>query len=220
MGYLQSTKGRAASGACGVTFPGSVALHSMLLAAVALESDTDTVSTIVYSGGGTFVPCGTIKSSGVSSISGQIFVLADSPSGAGTVTVTPTGGATNLEIHEYSGYDLTSPLGQHNEGTGSGGTAADSGNITTTTVNELLFGLIISNRGITVGAGFTLRESDAFNIFNITEDQIAVSSGTTASATGTLASAGTWIACIATFKLAGGGGAAPAYRDRMLRGVG
>lgn len=217
MAFVQSAHGRASSGAVALAFPSGNTLHNLLIAAVALESDTDTVSSIVNSAGGTWVACGTIKPSGASSISGQLYYLKDCPAGANTVTVTPSGGATNLEIHEYSGYDLTAPLGQHIEATATGVTAVDSGNVTTTTANELLLALVISNRSITVGSGFTLRESDAFNIFNITEDKVAVSAGVV-NATATLGSTGTFVICLATFKLAGGG--APALHTRTLLGVG
>lgn len=206
MPLVQSTHGRAASGAVALPFGSNNTLHNLLIAFVALESDTATVTSIVNSAGGTWVAAAPIKSSGVSSISGQIYFLADCPGGANTVTATPSAGACDLEIHEYSGgYDLTSPLGQHNEATGTSVTSASSNNITTTTPNELLFGAIASNRGITAGSGWTIRESDAFNLFNVTEDQVAATVNTFA-ATGTLASAGTYVACIATFKLAGGGG--------------
>lgn len=217
MALVQSAHGRASSGAVALAFPSGNTLHNLLIAAVTLESNTDTVSSIVSSAGGTWVAVSAVVPS-VSAISGQLFYLKDCPAGANTVTLTPSGGAANLEIHEYSGYDLSAPLGQHIEATGSGGTAVDSGNVTTTSSNELVFALVASNRSITVGSGFTLRESDAFNIFNITEDQVVGTSGTTISATATLGSAGTWVVCLATFKLAGGGGTV--LHTRSLLGVG
>lgn len=217
MAFVQSAHGRATSGAVALAFSSGNTLHNLLLAAVTLESNTDTVTSLVSSAGGTWVATSAIVPS-ISAISGQLYCLKDCPAGANTVTLTPSGGASNLEIHEYSGYDLTAPLGQHIEATSSGGTAVDSGNVTTTTANELLFALVASNRSITVGSGYTLRESDAFNIFNITEDQVAVSAGTF-SATATLATAGTWVVCLASFKLAGGGGVAVLH-TRTLLGAG
>lgn len=219
MALVQKTHGRASSGACAVAFPSNNTLHNLLIAIVTLESDTNTVTSLVSSAGGTWVACAPLKSSGVSSISEVIYYLRDCPSGANTVTLTPSAGACDLIIEEYSGYDTTAPFGQHNEATGTSVTAVDSGNITTTTVNELLIGAIASNRSITAGSGYTIQESDAFNIFNVVEDQI-VGSGVTISANGTLSSAGTYVACIATFKLAGGGGGGTPSRQLTMMGVG
>lgn len=220
MSLVQKNHGRVSSGACAVVFPGNTTLHNGLAVIVTFESDTETVSTIVFSGGGTFVACSPIKSSGVSSLSQVIYYLKDCPVG-NTVTVTPVGGAaTNVIITEWSGWDLTAPFGQHNEATGTGVTAADSGNITTTTANEVLFGAICSNRSITAGSGYTINESDAFNIFNIEEDKSAGGAGNTYSADGTLGSSGTYVANIATFKLAGGGGGGTPSRALTMMGVG
>lgn len=205
MAYVQSTKQRVASGANALAYGSNNTVGNLLIAAILLEDDTSTVSTIVDSRSNTWTQCAAIKHSTGNGFSGQIFYAKNCVAGANTVTVTPSAGALTLEIHEYSGYDLSTPFGQHIEAYGTGSSTADSGNVTTTTTSELLFALGISNRTLTAGSGFVQREHDVFNVDSLTEDKTAGAAGNY-NATETLGIAGSWVICLATFKLAPSGG--------------
>src|SRR6185437_9995342 len=82
---------------------------------------------------------------------------------AGATTVTGHGTAlVGLAIHEYSGVATTTPLDQKTSNNATS-TSATSGNVTTTSANELLFGFIgtsSSANTVTHGTGFTIRETD------------------------------------------------------------
>jgi hypothetical protein len=200
MAYVQSTKQRVGSGANVLAYGSNNTGGNLLIAAILIEDDTSTVSSVTDTRGNTWAACGTIKHSSGNTFSGQVWYAKNCAAGANTVTATPSAGALTLELHEYSGYDVAAPFGQHIEAYGTGGTTADSGNVTTTTTSELLFALGISNRTLTAGSGFTQREHDVFNADSLTEDKVAGAAGTY-NATETLNIAGSWVICLATFKL-------------------
>ena len=94
--------------------------------------------------------------------------------GANTVKVTWSNTANfDLEIHEYSGADQTSPLDATSSTIGTG--TLFSGTATTTVSNELIFGYGVNDNGETeAGAGFLFREGGNGNG---SEDKAAGSGG-------------------------------------------
>jgi len=127
--------------------------------------------------------------------------------GANTVTVKFTASATypDIRILEYSGLDTNNPLDGGMGATGSSATS-DSGALTTTNANDLLFGAnIVLTSTSSAGTGYTLR-----TITNpdgdLAEDKVVSSTGSY-HATAPLTAVGSWIMQIVAFKAAG---AAPA----------
>lgn len=143
-----------------------------------------------------------------------VFSAPNSVAGANTVTVTITGTPTNrVMIHEYRGLATSSPRDQVNSGEADSSSTSDSGNVTTTVANELLFAMTTNNTTsvITAGTNFTARSEDANNRTE-TEDRIVGATGTY-NATFTFAGAINWTCIIVTYKEQTG-------RSRALIGVG
>ena len=79
-----------------------------------------------------------------------------------------------LYIHEYSGISSASPVDVTAAASGSS-SSMNSGNATTTSANDLIFGAGVSGNTVTAaGPGFVVR-SLAYG--NITEDRIASTAG-------------------------------------------
>lgn len=139
--------------------------------------------------------------------------LAPSGGGANTVTVSFSVATQfrRLAIHEYSGNDTSSPLDQVNSATHDNtppATTPDSGNVTTTTDGQLIFGAYNMDQGgdasVTAGSGFTKREDyQHANGPAATEDKVQSTAGTT-KADFTLSADSRWVCIVATFKAAAG----------------
>jgi len=129
--------------------------------------------------------------------------------GATNVTTTFAAGAqANMLIHEFSGLLTTDPL--DSKGTAksadSGGTAANSGNFTTSVDGALIFAHFntAGYQAITPGGGLTeIDDFDGNSRGMETSYRIAGTAGTV-SVTGTLAGAAWWAATGVAFKPAGG----------------
>ena len=135
----------------------------------------------------------------------QIFYASNIKSSAGTNTVTVSspswgGGQIRMTIEEWSGLAAVNALDQTagSTDTNQGGTM-DSGPVTTTNANELLYGLgRAQNDGTnTAGPGYTLREFDGQRLAS--ESRIVSAAGTY-SATMTASDSGWWTMLLATFK--------------------
>ena len=100
-------------------------------------------------------------------------------------------GPLRLAILEYSGVATINSLDANVSATGTG-TAANSGNLTTTTGGDLLLGTIgtADSTTFTAGSGYTIRDivPASPNTKLVTEDQIQTGAGI-ASASGSLAAA-------------------------------
>jgi len=128
-----------------------------------------------------------------------IFYKASSPSGANTVTVTFSTSTTDrrIDILEYSGVALSSPVtGTPVGATGTTG-APNSGNTTTTVDDALIVGGGLHDGGnLTAGATFTQRvRADGYDC---TEDKIVSSAGAYAATFSTGTS--DWIAQVIAFR--------------------
>jgi hypothetical protein len=148
--------------------------------------------------GNTFVNVGSPVSWG-SGYSAQIFYATNIAGGADTVTATfrtsLTSWGGNIYIHEYAGISAINPVDVTAAASGSSA-SMNSGNATTTSVNELIFCAGVSDNTVTVASsGFTAR-SVAYG--NITEDRMATSTcsyGATATQNG-----GAWAMQMVAFR--------------------
>lgn len=143
-----------------------------------------------------------------------------------TLTLTNACGYRSLVAHEVSGLDATAPLDQHtivnqaSPGTGTDGVT--TGNVTTTTDGQYIFGATHLNntttQTIAAGTGFTGRESNSGGgdtpPFR-SEDQIQSVAGSVA-ATFTLTVDQHMTTAIMTFKAAAGGGATSRAKGGLL----
>jgi chitodextrinase len=124
--------------------------------------------------------------------------------GASGVTVTAMFSGTfsaekSITAHEYSGADTASPLDATAAAAVSGSNVS-SGETTTTSPNELVFGAVLLQASGSAGSGFTRRSSIASNV---SEDKPVATAGPySATFTNSLQSA---IVQMATFKAAGAG---------------
>lgn len=129
---------------------------------------------------------------------------------ADTVTVTVTGTPSlRCAIHEYSGLATSSALDQVNSNQVDATNAPDSGNVTTTQADELLFGVVSSAQITIATAGTNYTKREAVDSKLTTEDRI-VASTLTISASFSLAANDNWACLIATYKApAAAGGSEP-----------
>jgi len=121
----------------------------------------------------------------VGSKTAQMFVVPSCKGGANTVTITPTVNAMSFfAIHEFSGVNT---LDQHAAATGTG-LSQDSGPITTTIADELLFGYEAAGQvSVTPGDGtWTTAETSSTSF--LTQFKVVSATGTYNSTTTATAS--------------------------------
>jgi glucose/arabinose dehydrogenase/PKD repeat protein len=130
--------------------------------------------------------------------SAQVFYARNVAAGANTVTVTHATAVNSYSavyIHEYSGIDKVNPVDVTRSVSGTG-SAMNSGSLTTTNAEDLLFAAAASSASITAGAsGYTTRSS-AFG--NRTQDRRVTATGSY-NATGTQNGAA-WVMQLVAFK--------------------
>lgn len=167
----------------------------------------------------------------------RTYYVKDASAATVTCTVTTVDGIAvdsgTLELREYSGTDLSSPLDVHanfnpQSNIGTGADAIASSSVTTGFDGEAIVAFMFSDRGGvvnytpgTTGGGYTTRATYVTSM-GIGEDQIWGSHGAiTATATQDYSDAltDTYIN-IAAFKAAGGGGGTPLAGALMLLGAG
>ncbi|MGH9575186.1 MAG: hypothetical protein ACRD40_16860 [Candidatus Acidiferrales bacterium] len=163
-------------------------------------------------GNGYMLATNTTNSEPSNTLQSQIYYAANIASGANTITVNFSAwdNRTTVQIFEYSGVATTSPLDQTTSNVGNS-SSLDSGLVTTTQVNELVFGIGFGNSGGTLmeGSGYTMEQyfsCSACSTHLGGEDRVASTIGTY-DATFTDSNSYGWIAQIVTFKAAGAAGA-------------
>lgn len=189
--FVQSNKAASSSAtSLNCSFLSNVAANGFLVAAGRIGA-TGRTTTVTDSFAGSYSDDLQKNDSGVTTTS-YIAHKASAAGGADTVTTAISGAAASIRftIHEYSGMGAAT-LGQTNSAalanTGVGVTAP-SGNITTTSPNALIFGLVTddnsgTNASWTVTSGWNARETVVASTACVYTDDLIVS------ATGTYANA-------------------------------
>lgn len=192
--YVQSTNnGNSAAGTTlSAAFTSNVTAGNLIVAAVGYASDTVT-ATLSDTLGNTYNVAIGPTDSATLGFRQYIFWTVANSSGANTLLLTLSSGVSfrRLTIHEYTNVNA---LDAATGAIGSSG-APNSGSVTTSYANELIFGWAESNHGTTTaGSGFTLRETC---LSESTEDKAVTSTG---SYSAIYPSDGTaWMCQVATF---------------------
>lgn len=207
--YVQSAGSAPGGAGSVVAFPSANTPGNLLIAMVASDTVTDTVTALTDTLGNTWVRATTPFDVPLKGTILGIYYAKNCLGGANTVSVTcATGAATTLQIAEYSGADTTSPFD-----VGAGATAnsstPNSGSATTTAAGDLAIGFCLNPRSaLTAGTGYTTRQTNVFNNYVSFEDKILGAAGSVV-ADGTISTGGQWGMQLATFKAAAGGNTPP-----------
>ena len=146
----------------------------------------------------------TARGSGISQAIYYATNIKAAAAGTNTVTVTFNTATPYVDVRalEYSGLDPVNPFDVGTSASGTG-TSANSGTVTTTAANALIFGAGITTGGFsTAGTNFTTRiitTPDA----DIAEDRI-VTDDRQPTAPPHLGGSAAWVMQVATFRAAGG----------------
>ena len=172
--------------------------------AIGWNDATSNISSVTDSAGNTYqVAAPTARGSGLSQAIYYAKNITAAAAGANTVTVIFNTAVryADVRILEYSGLDTDAPLDV--SGSAAGTTLlADSGNVTTSSANELIFGAGMTVKRFTApGAGFTARVITSPD-GDIAEDRTTTTAGNYA-ATAPLRNAGAWLMQVATFRAVG-----------------
>jgi glucose/arabinose dehydrogenase/PKD repeat protein len=170
--------------------------------AIGWNNTTSTITSVVDSAGNTYrlaVP--KAAASGLSQAIWYSSNIKASAAGANTVTVTFSAATPYVDIRalEYGGLDPVNPFDVGTSASGNSA-SANSGTVTTTGSNELIFGAGITGGAFSAaGTNFTnriiTRDGD------IAEDRIVTTAGSY-NATATLSPSAGWVMLVATFKAA------------------
>jgi predicted enzyme related to lactoylglutathione lyase len=169
--------------------------------AIGWDNVTSTIASVTDSAGNVYLPAAPITRSSANS---QAIYYAKNivANASNTVTVTFNTATpfVDLRILEYSGIDTVNALDQTASAAGTSATPS-SGNVTTTTAKELVFGAGTTTGGFSSGgSGFTTRIITVPDV-DIAEDRIVTATGTYSA---TASQSGTWVMQVVTFR-----GAAP-----------
>lgn len=207
--------GTTSSGASvGVAFASNNTGGNLLIACVASETDSATVTSLTDTLGNTWAACHAPLTISAGSGKGTLvgtFYAKNCAAGANTVTAALSGGPAYIHVMEYSGCDTTAPFDQHAEAAQLGGSANPTVTLgtATTQADEVLIGFVFNNRStITAGTGYTKINSQAFNIFSDVEEKI-VAATSAYTADSTISAGGSWAIGITTFKQAAPTGGTP-----------
>ena len=188
-----------------VTYTGAQTAGNTNILAIGWNNATSNITAVTDLAGNTYqlaVP--TARGSGVSQAIYYAKNINAAAAGANAVTVTFNTATPFVDIRalEYSGLDPVNPfdVGTSTAGTGA---SANSGTVTTTAANALIFGAGTTSGGFsTAGTNFTTRiitTPDA----DIAEDRIVTAAGPYSA---TAPVTGAWVMQVAAFKAAGAGG--------------
>lgn len=141
-----------------------------------------------------------------------IFYFPNAAGGTTTVSVSLDGGATSIRwsIHEYSGAATASVVDQTATADGTLAASNDGPDVTTTSDGQLLFAVVGSNAldTFTAGTGWALQSEvpAAPGTRMFTQDRVSDTGTYSADFASAGTSGQTWVAAVATFKAATGGG--------------
>ncbi len=179
------------------------------IVAVGWNDTTSTVNTVTDTRGNTYtLAIGPTSGTGVRQ---SIYYARNIAGGSNTVTVSFNQAATfaDVRVFEYSGLDTANPL---DVTAGAAGTSAsaNSGSVTTTAANELIFG------AGTTGGSFNNTGSPGFVVRVLTNPNADIGEDKTVSSTGsynavaTLFNSAAWVMQMAAFRASGQGSGNPA----------
>ena len=188
-----------------VTYTGAQTAGNTNILAIGWNNATSNITSVTDSAGNTYqlaVP--TARGTGVS----QAIYYATNikAAAAGTNTVTSTFNTAtpfvDMRALEYSGLDPVNPFDVGTSASGTGA-SANSGTVTTTAANALIFGAGITTGGFsTAGTNFTTRIITIPDA-DIAEDRIVTAAGPYSA---TAPVSGAWVMQVATFKAAAAAG--------------
>jgi chitodextrinase len=118
-----------------------------------------------------------------------------------TVTFSPAASFPDIRVLEYSGIDPVSPVDVTATGTGSSATSTTGAVTTTSAVDVLVAGNMVSTWNIAAGSGFTRRIITSPNS-DLAEDRTTSAVGSS-SASATLGASGQWVIQMVAFRAAG-----------------
>jgi len=193
-----------------VAYPGMQTAGNVNILAIGWNDATASIQAVADSAGNVYqAAVATFRGNGLSQ---AIYYATNILAGSNMVTVTFTQPAAfvDLRASEYSGLDTTNVFEAGTSAAGIG-TNADSGPLTITTANDLLFGAGMTGGTFTgPGGEFTLRVITSPDS-DIVEDQIAAASGAY-DATASLNNSNAWLMQLAAFKPAPAPVSAPQLR--------
>ena len=183
------------------TFSSASTAGNLIIAHITWDNQSRTLSSVVDTKGNAYQLIGAETNWGTKYRS-ALYYAYNIAADAGKIKVTATlnnNTAALIEIYisEYSNVLTTSdPLDKNKIAKGTG-TAINTGSVTTTANNELVWGIAIGeDKPITGGGGFNVRSTDQDNIV---EDRSAGTAGSF-NASFTATSSTNWIGQVATFK--------------------
>ena len=162
-----------------VTYTGAQTAGNTNILAIGWNNATSNITSVTDSAGNTYqlaVP--TARGSGVSQAIYYATNIKAAAAGTNTVTVTFNTATPYVDVRalEYSGLDPVNPFDVGTSASGTG-TSANSGTVTTTAANALIFGAGITTGGFsTAGTNFTTRIITVPDA-DIAQDRIVTSTG-------------------------------------------
>ena len=175
--------------------------------AIGWNNATSNITSVTNSAGNMYqlaVP--TARGTGLSQAIYYAKNIKAAAAGTNTVTVTFNASTPFVDIRalEYSGLDPVNPFDVGTSASGNG-TSANSGTVTTTAANELIFGAGMTTGGFSAaGTNFTSRIITTPDV-DIAEDRFVTTTGSY-SATASLSGSAAWVMQVATFRAAAPGG--------------
>ena len=189
----------------GVTYTGAQTAGNTNIVVIGWSNATSNITSVTDSAGNTYklaVP--TARGNGLSqAIYYAPNIKATAPGTNNTVTATFNTATPYVDVRalEYSGLDPNTPFDVGTSASGTGA-SANSGTVTTTSANELIFGAGTTSGGFTTpGTNFTTRiitNPDA----DIAADRFVTSTGTYNATAQDRYSSANWVMQVATFKTA------------------
>ncbi|OAI45958.1 hypothetical protein AYO44_12210 [Planctomycetaceae bacterium SCGC AG-212-F19] len=196
--HVQTNSADVSSASNSVAFATATKPGDLVVAEISFNNNVN-FNSITDNQGNTWVQIGAEQNSTSFGIKSRLYYAKNIKGGLLTVTSQLSGAAAfhELYIHEYTGVDTTNPLDAFSVNTATG-SSFTSNNLTTTTANDLLYGIEIDSASASAAAGWTTRSTlDG----NVAADKSAPTVGAYAY---TGSSSGAYMAWIAAFKPASG----------------
>jgi hypothetical protein len=198
--FVQGSSGpstlQASNSSVAVAYPSAEVAGHLNVVVVGWGDTTSSISSVTDNRGNTYtLAAGPTTNTGLQQ---SIYYAKNIAGGSTTVTVKFNKAASypDVRILEYSGANTSSPLDGKAAAAGSG-TTANSGAVTTTSANELIFGAGTTGTQFSAaGSGFVNRMINVYG--NIAEDKTVTSTGSY-NATATTGSS-VWVMQVVTFK--------------------